>query len=538
MAQEINNENSNQILEQIKNMIKLKIDQLNAKKQEDALLQEEREVTSEVRQLFKEQKKLNILYARSWKSFGNNIGDKLRVALTKSALKKQHPGWTESKLTKTAERFIASGGKGVGMLLTKVVPAVGMMVTILESILKMLSERGKYLKSTAMYYPGLQTTGQLFTAATAHAAMVNNPFQTGFFAGNQEFKSAYRSILEAGIFFKSAKFSGGFGNILGSTDSTMAELLYSFKQLAEQGIVLGNSFQETANIMTSVGSQYYMGRGSDALQNYKYINSAIKYGLASGFTSSNVTSLLTSYNKNLAYTSNFGFTGALREILAVTRAINNNTEGILDNSNPQQLAAQLQSLASMNVSFSQFIALAKGMRSFGKGDLSNLAESYRTTGQFERLAKMWNTLENATNLDTKTLMAVAPGYFGGLQGKSGELLAKVIKQNAATLSGKEFEGLTMAQQLQKLTSEYQLKGLSEPEVKEARYYAQQQVLFEQPLQTIIALLTSAVQSLVQMAGTFGIFSQKIPASEIIQEAVNNISQIDNNRNIRNTWNRY
>lgn len=526
----------NEAVEQIKHIVQLEVEQLNALKQSQRERSEAKAIDKTLREIRKNQDRygrLNPFTARSWRDFGNRLGNNFRLALTKNILKKQNPGWSDKMASRAAQRLIASGSKGLGTILTKVVPAVGMIVTILDSILKMIGERGKYLKSTTMFHPGLQNTGQLFTAATLHAAMVNNPMNTGMFAGSQEFKSAYRSILEAGTFFKSGTFEPGFGG----AESTMTQLLLSFKSLAEQGRILGNSFQETANIMTSVGAQYFMGRGADALTNYKYINSAIRYGLESGFTSNNVTSLLTSYNKNLAYTSNFGFQGALREILTVIRAINENTEGILDESNPQQLAAQLQSLTSMNVSFSQFIALAQGLRSFGKSDLSGLAEQYRTTGQFERLSKMWNTLESQTGLDTKTLMAVAPGYFGGLQGRSGEKLADIIRGHTDILSGDEFKGLTMAQQLQKLTSEYQLRGLSEQEQNEARFYAQQQVLFEQPLQTIIALLTSAVQSLVQMTSAFGIFSKKLPASEILRDSMNQINDISGSRNSssKNTW---
>ena len=526
----------NEAVEQIKHIVQLEVEQLNALKQSQREKSESKAIDKTLREIRKNQDKygrLNPFTARSWRDFGNRLGNNFRLALTKNILKKQNPGWSDEMASRAAQRLIASGSKGLGTILTKIVPAVGMMVTILESILKMIGERGKYLKSTTMFHPGLQNAGQLFTAATLHASMVNNPLNTGIFAGSQEFKSAYRSILEAGTFFKSGTFEPGFGG----AESTMTQLLLSFKSLAEQGRILGNSFQETANIMTSVGAQYFMGRGADALTNYKYINSAIRYGLESGFTSNNITSLLTSYNKNLAYTSNFGFQGALREILTVIRAINENTEGILDESNPQQLAAQLQSLTSMNVSFSQFIALAQGLRSFGKSDLSGLAEQYRTTGQFERLSRMWNTLESQTGLDTKTLMAVAPGYFGGLQGRSGEKLADIIRDHTDILSGDEFKGLTMAQQLQKLTSEYQLRGLSEQEQNEARFYAQQQVLFEQPLQTIIALLTSAVQSLVQMTSAFGIFSKKLPASEILRDSMNQINDISGSRSSsgKNTW---
>ena len=526
----------NEAVEQIKHIVQLEVEQLNALKQSQRERSESKAIDKTLREIRKNQDRygrLNPFTARSWRDFGNRLGNNFRLALTKNILKKQNPGWSDKMASRAAQRLIASGSKGLGTILTKVVPAVGMIVTILDSILKMIGERGKYLKSTTMFHPGLQNTGQLFTAATLHAAMVNNPMNTGMFAGSQEFKSAYRSILEAGTFFKSGTFEPGFGG----AESTMTQLLLSFKSLAEQGRILGNSFQETANIMTSVGAQYFMGRGADALTNYKYINSAIRYGLESGFTSNNITSLLTSYNKNLAYTSNFGFQGALREILTVIRAINENTEGILDESNPQQLAAQLQSLTSMNVSFSQFIALAQGLRSFGKSDLSGLAEQYRTTGQFERLSRMWNMLESQTGLDTKTLMAVAPGYFGGLQGRSGEKLADIIRSHTDILSGDEFKGLTMAQQLQKLTSEYQLRGLSEQEQNEARFYAQQQVLFEQPLQTIIALLTSAVQSLVQMTSAFGIFSKKLPASEILRDSMNQINDISGSRNSssKNTW---
>ena len=511
-------------------------DTLGKKGFEDKEAKEEKEISQELRKIKKAQDKygrLSYFSARSWRDFGNRLGNNFRLALTKSIFKKQNPGWTDAQAAKAAQRLIVSGSKGLGTILTKVVPAVGMIVTILDSILKMIGERGKYLRSTTMFHPGLQNAGQLFTASTLHASMVNNPLYTGAFAGRQEFKSAYRSLLESGSFFRSATFETGFGGL----DSTMAQLLKSFKELAEQGMILGNSFQETTNILTSVGSQYFMGRGADALKNYKFINSAIQYGLSRGFTTNFMSSMLSGYNKNLAYTSGFGYAGAQREILTLVKAISENTEGILDNSNPQMLAAQLQSLNAMNVSFSQFIALAQGLRSFGKSDLSGLAESYRTTGQFKRLADIWNTLESQTGLDTKTLMAVAPNYFGGLQGESGQKLADIVRKYSDILSGDEFKGLTLGKQLQKLTSEYQLRGLSEAETNEARFYAQQQVIFEKPMETIIALLTSAVQSLVQMSAAFGIFSKRMPASEIIQESLDNINSINGSKGSsgRNTW---
>lgn len=531
------------ILEQLVQVVQLQMEQLNAQKQalvEDKESAKERAEMQESDKLLRDIKKtqdkygrLNLLTARSWKDFGNRVGNQFRLALTKSALKKAYPKKSDAVLNQTARRLLISGSKGFGVILTKIVPAIGMMVTILNSILKMISERGQYLKSTTMYYPGLNT-GQLFNAATRHAAMLNNPLQLGFFAGNEKFKSAYRSLLESGVFFKG---EGSTFRGFDESNSTIGQLLDSFKQLAEQGMILGNSFQETANIMTTVGSQYYMGRGKTAIDNYRFINSAIQYGLTQGFTGANITSLLSGYNKNLAFTSNFGFQGALREILTVVRAIGNNTEGILDNSNPQMLAAQLQSLNSMNVSFAQFIALAKGTRAFGKSDLSGLAESYRTTGQFERLSAIWNTLTSQTGLDTKTLMAVAPGYFGGLQGKSGQILADIIKGHADILSGKEFEGLTLGEQLKKLTTEFQLRGLSPQEAEEAKYYAQQQLLFEEPLKTIIALLTSVVQGVVQIASA-SIFGKKLPASEVIRESmdqINNMNMYKNGSNNMNTW---
>lgn len=529
-----------EIIEYLKRLVQLQMEQLNAQvdaqKKEDKEQKENKESDQLLRDIKKSQDKygrLNILTARSWKDFGNRIGNQFRLALTKSALKKAYPKRSDAVIEKVAQRLIITGSKGFGAILTKVVPAIGLVATILDSILRMISERKQYLKSTMMFHPGLQNAGQLFTASTLHASMVNNPLNTGAFAASQEFKSAYRSMLESGSFFRGASFETGFGGL----DSTMAQLLSSFKELAEQGMILGNSFQETTNILTSVGSQYYLGRGADALRNYKSINSVIQYGLERGFTSSFSSAFLSGYNKNLGYTSEFGAFGAQREYLILMRAIANNTEGILDNSNPQMLAAQIQSLNAMNVSFSQFIALAQGLRSFGKGDLSRLADKYRTTGQFKRLADIWNTLESQTGLNTKTLMAVAPNYFGGLQGKSGEKLAEIIKSHADILSGEEFVGLSLGEQLKKLTTEFNLRGLSEAETNEAKFYAQQQLIFEKPMETIIALLTSAVQSLVQMSAAFGIFSKRMPASEIIQESLDNINSINGSKGSsgRNTW---
>ena len=231
--------------------------------------------------------------------------------------------------------------------------------------------------------------------------------------------------------------------------------------------------------------------------------------------------MLTNYSKINAYNTNGAFI-ALNDISRFIRLISNNTNQILDKANPQQLAAQMQSILSANIPFGQFIALSKGMRSFGRGDLPNLAESYRKTGQFEKLGTMWETLKNATGMDYKTLMTVAPSYFGGLQGEIGENIINLITKNKKTFSSEVYKNLSFNDALAK----YAAENPNSRDSAKIQFYAQQQVFFEQPLQTIIGLLVSLGQSVVQIASVVAFAGKKPSAENIMKDAYAQITNVN------------
>lgn len=519
------NKDSN-IVEQIKSMLQLDMEQLDALKQilsESKEEREDRKKTKESDRLLRDIKKtqdkygrLNLLTARSWKDFGNRIGNQFRLALTKSALKKAYPDKSDAVINQTARRLLISGSKGFGVILTKIVPAVGLIVNILNSILQMIGERGKYLKATSMLSNrgSLEDPKAMFRAATLHASYVNNPFMhsSPLFAASQDYKNAYRAMLESAVF---ARQSEGM-----SADAAVSELIKSFDYVAAQGMVLGRSFQETAQLISTVGSQYFMGRGDAGLKNVRFLHEALQQGRLAGFNDSNIVNMLTNYSK-LNALSNNGIFMALTDIVGLVKLIGKNTDGILDKASPQQLASQIQSIIGMNIPFNQFIALTQGLRSFGRDDLSGLAKSYRETNQFTKLAGIWETLKSATNLDTRALMTIAPGYFGGLQGETGEYLANMIMEHKDIFSTKEYEGLSFAKAVNKFAQE-QVTGKDEAQIQ---FYAQQQMFFEQPLQTIIGLLVSMLQSVVQIASVAG-FGTRKSAYEILNESMGQLNDIN------------
>ena len=249
---------------EVREFVRVVRDKLSAKSAEDKDLIMEREISHEIRNIKKAQDKygrLNYFTARSWKDLGNRIGNNIRLQLTKSYLKKTK-GWGDEQASKAAFRLIASGSKGVGNILTKLVPimtgiasTIGLIFTAVEAVLKIIGERGKYLKATSMLSSqgALSNPTNLFKAATLHAGYVNNPFYHkgvfGAFASSSDYKNAYRSMIESGVFAK--------GNY--STETAIKQLIESFDDIAAQGLVLGRSFQETSQLISTVGSQYFMG---------------------------------------------------------------------------------------------------------------------------------------------------------------------------------------------------------------------------------------------------------------------------------------
>lgn len=532
MASNADNNNINELTEQMKRLIQLEIDQLNAKKQEVKEENEMRAIDSYLREIKKSQDKygrLSYSRARSWKDFGNILKNNLRLRITKNAIKKKNPGWTDEMSSKAAFRLIASGSKGVGSLLTKFIPiiagaaavvssTVGLILTAVEGVLKIVGERGKYLKATSMLSSqgALNNPSNLFRSATLHAAYVNNPFyhSSPAFASSQEYKNAYRSMIESAVFSR--------GNY--STDMTIQKLISAFDDIAAQGIVLGRSFQETTQLIGSVGAQYFMGRGSTGLRNFGFVHDVMQRGRSAGFNDTNIINMLTNYSKINAYNTNGAFI-ALNDISRFIRLISNNTNEILDKANPQQIAAQMQSILSANIPFGQFIALSKGLRSFGKSDLPNLAESYRKTSQFDKLGTMWETLKNATGMDYKTLMTVSPSYFGGLQGEVGESIINLITKHKNTFNSSAYKNLSFNDALNKFVSENG-SDLNAKESQQIRMYAQTQVFFEQPLQTIIGLLVSLGQSVVQIASVVAFAGKKPSAETFMEEAYAKITNLN------------
>ena len=523
-----------EIIEYLKRLVQLQMEQLNAQveaqKKEDKEEKENKESDKLLRDIKKSQDKygrLNILTARSWREFGNRIGNQFRLALTKSALKKAYPKRSDAVIEKVAQRLIITGGKGFGVILTKIVPAVGLIATILNSILQMIGERGKYLKSTSMLSnkAALNDPKALFTAATLHASLVNNPLShsTPLFAASQEYKEAYRTMIESATFSKSKGVSAR---------TAFTELITSFDYIAAEGKVLGRSFQETAQLISTVGSQYFMGRGAEGLKNVNMLHSTLQEGRLANFNDSNIISMFTNYSK-LNALSNNGIFMALKDIGGLVKLISDDTDGILDKASPQQLASQIQSIIGMNIPFSQFIALAQGRRSFGKDDLNGLVKSYRETSQFTKLASIWETLKSATHLDTKTLMTIAPGYFGGLQGDVGEKLANLIMKNKDVFNSKEYTGLSFAAAVKKFT-DTNVHGKDAAQIK---FYAQQQLFFEKPLETIIGLLVSMLQSVVQIASVTGIFTSKKSAYELLNESTGQLKDMNKFSNgYDSSWN--
>ena len=88
-------------------------------------------------------------------------------------------------------------------------------------------------------------------------------------------------------------------------------------------------------------------------------------------------------------------------------------------------------------------------------------------------------------------------------------------------STKEYEGLSFAKAVNKFAQE-QVTGKDAAQIQ---FYEQQQMFFEQPLQTIIGLLVSMLQSVVQIASVAG-FGTRKSAYEILNESMGQLNDMN------------
>ena len=95
-------------------------------------------------------------------------------------------------------------------------------------------------------------------------------------------------------------------------------------------------------------------------------------------------------------------------------------------------------------------------------------------------------------------------------------------KNKHVFSTKEYQGMSFAQAIDKFAKE-NVKGKDAAQIQ---FYAQQQMFFEQPLQTIIGLLVSMLQSVVQIASVTGVFTARRSASDLLNESMGQLKDIN------------
>lgn len=473
------------------------------------------------------------LDVKEYKKTYKILEDKLKSQLGNAPFTKEH-----QKLLHQETASLISNGKGLSSfatflrLGTKALNGFMWAISAVTAVLQTFGEKGKYYKSFGQMtgLDPLSNLNKLSMGSLGIASRLNKPFVNGkfnAFANNEEFKGAFRSLFEAGVF--STKNIPELTDVR-SIKSYSENLVSSFIDLAAAGKMLGLSFEETARNITQVSSIYNLGQTAlDSLENFKAFNSILSAFRSKGFNDSNFFGFITSYNR-MAAQSSFGklALGPLNDIVALLKLIESNDK--LAEIPPQMMANMVSTIVSSTLSIGQFAGLVDRKQRYSIKDMDQLTYNYYNTSRLAQIGAIGNMLASKTKLGNLALTSLAAQYFPGLQSEQGALLIRALRSKEAQemLKTDRYRKMNPAEQLKTLLSENDFAGINAENMKDLRQYAYTQQFLEKPLDTIIAILTGLLKSVVQIAGTVAIFSKPKSTTEILNEAVTEFKGVGSN----------
>lgn len=433
---------------------------------------------------------------RTWRGVYRSYVERNQELLAKRAIKKQF-GLSDQKDIDAIYKQMPYAFKGRGFLsgifttLSKFAKGLSLVtfgLQILSDILKATAEARKFYVPSIRQGYMTNDLGMLFSKSTETLNKLRNPLYSGLFANNPAYKDAFASIM-----------SGGVLNQKGIRDSEA--LVKSFRFIASQGLILGETFSDTAKNFIDVASIYNLGFGRNSLEGYQYINKFIERGIAEGFSKSSMHKFLTGYS-NSAAVANSGLVTVLKDMKIMFNTIDAVNK---DRNQMPAYANVFQNLMSNRLSsLSTFAALVDGGSSYSVAGLGRLAVQYQDSSPLAQKAIALRNLLRKSGMGTSkediALMTELNPEFSAFRSEPARKVLKSLVDNMSINKNflKDTQNLTSKQMAEWMEKN---AGISNKDRSDVEKYAQLTEAMTNPLQTIIYITTGMLNILYSIAGS-------------------------------------
>lgn len=373
--------------------------------------------------------------------------------------------------------------------LAKGVSSVTFLFFVLADILKATAEARKfYLPSIRQGYG--QSTTSLYNQSNYTLNRLRNPFIAGAYANNTAFKNAVSEIMSSGVL-----------NDASVKDSEA--LVKSFRFIASQGLLLGETFDETTKNFINTASLYNLAVGPDKnmLEGFKYVNKIIARGVADGFSKSGLQQLLLQYDKSAAVSQN-GLLKAFKDFDVMFKTIGDINP---DRNQMPQYLSLFQNLMSGKVNnLSTFAALVdRSGAAYSKSQLNKLAEEYQDSSGFAQKVIAFRNLQKMTGVGTALLTELNKTEFGAFANRLGRNLLDSLTKNPQINRRymKEASNLSPAEQARWMQENLKDMKISNDQKLAIEKLAQMTEVMSNPLETLVTLVTGIFNILGAWAGS-------------------------------------
>lgn len=440
----------------------------------------------------------------------------LQYTMNKRALSKAHPELAKNpeKLAKAAYDAVSSGSYGLGGLaktlaiVARFANGATIALSALNFAFKSLGERSKYYDATIRTQQGgLNNISALFEGSTNILQSLRDPRKVGaIFAGSEQFKESFRNLLSSGTF--------GTGKGPGAVD----QLIQSYRYIASQGILLGNTLNDTAKNVADISSIYNLTLGTkDPLKQYAVVNKAIEHGIINGLSQANVLNFYKQYSKSAAVAEK-GFLTVTRDLLYGIAAIKV-AQGA-DQAQMQQYFSALQSLTSNRMDFGSWAGLVDRRQVYSKGSLEDAMQRWQDSSVLVQKKEAYSYLAQRTGLGPAAITTLFPQYFQGMDNKAGrELLTALNDPKLYKEFVRDYGNKSIAEQMSYLKGKLKLDKETVDQITNAAQWSE---LLNNPMKAIVDTLQNIFRLMATAFASpiFSGLSSKVMSIEEAQAYVN------------------
>lgn len=439
------------------------------------------------------------------KSFFRDLGTYVLERRAKNELRRRYPRANEAEINYLYRRMpnvkgMSGGGffGGIGTFIAgiakfaKVLSNFAWVVTIFTDALKANGEARKfYVPSIRQGYG--RTTGQLYDQSLYTLQKLRLPLYAGAYANNTQFKNAVAEIMSAGVLNDSTIRSKK-----GSED-----LIRIFKFIGSQGLILGETFEETAKNFINYASIYDLSLSGNRnnLEGYKYINKLMANGISEGFSKTGLQQLLMQYDKSAAI-SQGGILKAFKDFEIMFKTVG---EINPDRNQMPQYLSMFQNLMSGKVSnLSTFAALVdRSGAAYSKGQLNRLAEEYQESSGFAQKIIAFRNLQRMTGVGTALLTELNKSEFGAFANPIGRQVLDALVKNPNINRKYMNEARNLSPEEQAKWMQENLKDLhiTDEDRLSIEKLAQVTEVMSNPLQTLVTLVTGILNFMYSLVSS-------------------------------------